>query len=71
MPYALAPAGPVAADGLLPAVELVPPELLAEQAARPGTAMAVMTQAAIRPGFMVSPHISRLPRGCPTGLQPP
>ena len=31
------------------------PELVPEQAARPGTATAAMAQAAIRPGFMVSP----------------
>jgi hypothetical protein len=31
------------------------PELVPEQAARPGTATAAMAQAAIRPGFMASP----------------
>ena len=31
------------------------PELVPEQAARPGTATAAMAQAAVRPGFMVSP----------------
>jgi hypothetical protein len=31
------------------------PELVPEQAARPGMATAAMAQAAIKPGFMVSP----------------
>jgi hypothetical protein len=43
-----------AADELAVPAGLLP-ELVPEQAARPGTATAAMVQAAIRPGFMVSP----------------
>jgi len=43
-----------AADELAELAGLLP-ELVPEQAARPGTATAAMAQAAIRPGFMVSP----------------
>ena len=70
-PGQAAGSGRLTLTGWLPAGdwagELVPAELLAagelpelagllpEQAARPGTATAAMAQAAIRPGFMVSP----------------
>jgi len=43
-----------AADELAELAGLLP-ELVPEQAARPGTATAAMAQAAIRPGFMMSP----------------
>ena len=44
----------LAADELAELAGLLP-ELVPEQAARPGTATAAMAQAVIRPGFMVSP----------------
>ena len=44
----------LAADEL-PGLAGLPPELVPEQAARPGMATAAMAQPAIRPGFMVSP----------------
>jgi hypothetical protein len=61
----------VLAAGELPGLAGLVPELVPEQAARPGTAAAAMAQAAIRPGFMVSPHVARLGRGCATGLELP
>ena len=61
----------VLAAAELPGLTGLLPELVPEQAARPGTATAAMAQAAIRPGFMVSPHVARLGRGCATGLEPP
>jgi hypothetical protein len=44
------------------------PELAPEQAARPGMAIAVMTQAAVRPGFMATPLGIR-PRCCQPALE--
>jgi hypothetical protein len=67
--------GELLAPGLLPPPVLAL-GLLPLQAARPGTAIAVTAQAAIRPGFMVSPQIEirgcgdlRLAAGTGTGLK--